>query len=684
MRKKGILAFAGVAAVFTICIAASGAVREQFFAEDKAPVLAETQTMVLADKRLIEPETSYAKAFLKECEGQQWFIDYLEDTLLANQKTLASVTSDEDFNIIKSLGFSDKKIEGKIPVAIGRLKELRYLFLSGNRLNGSIPEELFSLEKLENIDLSGNGYEGGIPEAFGEMPGLKKLMLSDNGFTGGIPSKILDNKSIEIFDISCNKLSGKIPSEINNMTALTYLGLSDNNWDKGEFPDISGLSNLVTLSAWGCNITGNIPDSVYTLQSLQILDIADNEISGGIKDDIGDLVNLEYLSVGRNNLLSELPDSMNSLGKLKIVDIAENRLYGLVPSSFKDADEVYLEKNYLTGEVLSQLTDDSSNFCDSSAEPQYRLTASQKVQIFQDREVNIYKLLGNTPLKSGLSKKELLPAVCYEASLINDVSGKVQLSFDEKGIYLKSNDDILIGENIEIEICIKGNTGSRYSKVTVLLTTEAVGSSNNGGGTELPEDSMENHKPYISGYPDGTFAPGKGLKREEAVLMVISALEIDYTASGKSSYKDVSVNRWSSGSIEKATELGYINGYDGEFKPGRKITRAELAAILVKIFDTNEEDIQGISFSDVSENSWYCTAVKKAASMGIITGYNDGTFKPKEAVTRAEAVTMINRATGRDPDTANELLTVKNPFSDVKNSYWAYMDIMEAAVEHQH
>jgi hypothetical protein len=90
-------------------------------------------------------------------------------------------------------------------------------------------------------------------------------------------------------------------------------------------------------------------------------------------------------------------------------------------------------------------------------------------------------------------------------------------------------------------------------------------------------------------------------------------------------------------------------------------------------------------FSDVNGTEWYADSVAKASALGLITGYTDGTFRPNATVTRAEAVTMINRMLGRNPDTAPALHEMADPYSDItEENCWAYWQIMEASLTHEH
>lgn len=639
------------------------------------------------------PSTSYAKSFIAACDGQQWFIDEVERLLNAEQKTLDTVTSRADFANIVSIGLRDRGVSGKIPAAIGELTELRYLFLSGNDLGGDIPSELFSLSKLENIDLAGNGYSKSIPSGFGTMPALGELNLKENSFSGSIPADILANQALTFLDVSGNKLSGAVPAELNQMTGLSYLAISNNPWQAGPIPDLSALTALKGLSAWKCNFTGEIPSSLFFLTALQVLDLAENALSGEISADFEDLSNLQLLSIGSNQLSGTVPAELGMLTKLTVLDISNNRLRGKLPASVAVIPTVFAQNNYMTGAVLKGLPNNEHNFCDGAAAAQFRLTASSPVTVSTSRQTNLYSLLKNKLVAGNSStNKPLLPADCYLAYVSNDPDGKITLTYDANGIYVQAGEDIAASENITITIYIKDNEGSDYSKTSIVLTTET---GNNGGGGVTPEPPepiepqtpLTIHEPYINGYPDGTFGPGRSITREEVTAMLTRVLGYELTPPTAPPFSDVPIARWSSANIAAAKSHGIVEGYaNGSFGPADPMTRAELATVLVRIVrkDGRSYSSSQITFSDVPQEAWFYEYVTDAARYGLVTGYPDGTFKPNATVTRAEAVTMINRMLGRIPETAPSLPAASCPFSDVQVSNWAYLHIMEAAVRHEH
>ena len=633
----------------------------------------------------VVPITAYAKKFIFACEGQEWFINAVEGVLRQNQKTLSTISSAEDLNAIKSLGLKGKKIEGYIPEAIGELKELRYLFLSDNKLSGSIPDSLYKLPKLQNVDISNNEYSGSIPQRFGMMKSLKYLNLRGNQYTGTIPDSILDNISITYLDVSSNQLSGKLPENLSHMTALEYLAVSENSWSMGNLPDLSPLKNLKVLSAWNCQLTGELPESLYALSALQILDLEGNLLTGGLSEEIANLSDLQQLSLAKNQLRGTIPDAIGKLENISVLDLSCNFLRGTFPYGTWENKKVYVEENYLTGNGLTAAIENAENFGDELENVQYQLTsANPVVQISEANPTNIYEMLLNKcPTQSDKEKPLLQPneyTVTYDAE-------KISCIVNEKGIFIKAHTDISEDDGCFITIQIKGNTGSVASTVKILLTTTPVRKPTDtpsGGNTATV---TEHHTAYVSGYPDGKFRPDSYVTREEVAKMVIAALGIDPISPTSASFFDVSLNRWSSKWIEIAAQRGYLKGYgDGSFGPEKFITRAEMASLLMRIILDSKFllNAEVKDFVDVPDGKWYTNSVRLAALYGIISGYQDGTFRPEQCLTRTEAVTMINRMLSRDYKTAKELQGVACPFSDVSIAFWGYGNIMEAAIEHDH
>lgn len=115
------------------------------------------------------------------------------------------------------------------------------------------------------------------------------------------------------------------------------------------------------------------------------------------------------------------------------------------------------------------------------------------------------------------------------------------------------------------------------------------------------------------------------------------------------------------------------------------MSRAEFATYLVRVWGGRAYDeANAPQFSDVTQGAWYAPYVQKAAAIGLIKGLPDGSFRPNAPISRAEAVTILNRLLRRTPETALGLATAPSPFPDVTVAHWAYLDILEAGVAHQH
>jgi hypothetical protein len=194
------------------------------------------------------------------------------------------------------------------------------------------------------------------------------------------------------------------------------------------------------------------------------------------------------------------------------------------------------------------------------------------------------------------------------------------------------------------------------------------------------------HQNFIIGYPDGTFKPDKNVTRAEVATMICRALGFEAnTYNHLSKFKDLKPNEWYFGFVKKVTEEKLMNGRSKDmFSPEEFATRAEIAAILVKIRGLEPEIPQEELFTDIKKGDWFEGYVYTAVKAGLIQGYKDHTFKPDKTVTRAEFVTLMDRALYREdiPQANNINNLPSSPFKDITPSYWAYGYIIEASVPH--
>ena len=192
------------------------------------------------------------------------------------------------------------------------------------------------------------------------------------------------------------------------------------------------------------------------------------------------------------------------------------------------------------------------------------------------------------------------------------------------------------------------------------------------------------HFAYVIGYPDGTVHPNGQITRAEVATIFFRLLRDEvrdgaFTASN--SYSDVAYGKWYNNPISTMSALGIITGYpDGTFKPNKPITRAEFAAIAARFDETQSG--KSATFSDVIGH-WAAKEIGIAYYNDWIKGYPDGTFKPDQNITRAEAMTLINRVLERKPESPADLLTNMNKWTDnLDTSKWYYLDVQEATNSH--
>ena len=128
----------------------------------------------------------------------------------------------------------------------------------------------------------------------------------------------------------------------------------------------------------------------------------------------------------------------------------------------------------------------------------------------------------------------------------------------------------------------------------------------------------------------------------------------------------------------------FMNGHgNGVFGPDDNMTRGQAAQIFYNLLLNKDVEIT-VNFTDVSQDAWYAKAVNTLASLGIISGMGDGTFKPNEKITRAQTATIVNRMLARVCDRAFVNGEGVQRFNDVPSTHWAYYQIMEAANSHSH
>ena len=202
--------------------------------------------------------------------------------------------------------------------------------------------------------------------------------------------------------------------------------------------------------------------------------------------------------------------------------------------------------------------------------------------------------------------------------------------------------------------------------------------------TGIPELlNGDDHFAYVIGYADGTVRLLDNISRAEVATIIFRLLDPDVRdeyLTTNNTFEDVNEGMWCNTAISTLARLGIVYGRSTQvFDPDASITRAEFAAICAR-FDNSGIEADS-SFTDISGH-WAEDEIELAATLGWIRGYTDGTFRPNNLITRAEAMTMINRMLQRLPEDEDDLLDDMNVWPDNQPDEWYYLAVQEATNSH--
>ena len=237
-----------------------------------------------------------------------------------------------------------------------------------------------------------------------------------------------------------------------------------------------------------------------------------------------------------------------------------------------------------------------------------------------------------------------------------------------------------------------------FPKPSVSYTVKKSSSGGGGGGghhrkptVTIPDDvptglNGDDHYAYIVGYPNGNVEPNGNITRAEVATIFFRLLteEVRTANSTQSnSLSDVTRGQWFNHAVSTLSSMGIVKGHnDGTFAPNAPITRAEFAAIAARFDDKNTDTSS--KFTDIASH-WAKNEIGIAANKGWINGYPDDTFRPNQYITRAEAMTLVNRVLNRLPENSSDLLDSMIKWPDNSDaSAWYYLAVQEATNSHDY
>ena len=288
----------------------------------------------------------------------------------------------------------------------------------------------------------------------------------------------------------------------------------------------------------------------------------------------------------------------------------------------------------------------------------------------------------------------------------NDVLDHIGMTVSKDGVVIASNKTAKLFSQLDAADGLKSNVfiaevGPKTDPVDLEVTIDVAPAMGNAfqeaaahitfvfsvEDNELPPPPLEldKHDAYICGYPDGTVKPERQITRAEVATIFFRLLTDDARQrnwSSENNFSDVSADKWYNNAVSTLCHMGVLGGYsDGTFRPNAPITRAEFAKIDVSFAQANGSAVYSY-FTDVKTTDWFAPYVTAAKDSSLIEGYSDGSFKPENRITRAEACAIVNRTLGRKPSKAHMKISDRIDWPDVQTTDWFYEAIMEATNSH--
>ena len=342
-----------------------------------------------------------------------------------------------------------------------------------------------------------------------------------------------------------------------------------------------------------------------------------------------------------------------------------------------------------------------------TAEPVAIAISYTAEEMDEPTETRIYD--GTVTLKTGATKAfdfsardkmadVLTPKTHYTVKVSEDKGSLSKVTYDTTKYILTfdTNQNAVVG-NISIRKDENKTTDKTITFHNIYTYKRHHSSDNgNGGGKKEEKPTVEikdddalglnntDHFAYIVGYGNGEVRPQNSITRAEVAAIFFRLLEDDvrdanYTRQNK--FTDVSNDAWYCSAVSTLSAMGIISGYpDATFRPNASITRAEFAAIATR-FDVNGDKTPA-SFNDIADH-WAKDEIAVAANNGWVNGYEDGSFRPQNKITRAETMSLVNRVLNRKPETAEDLLENMAKWTDnADTNAWYYLAVQEATNSH--
>ena len=310
-----------------------------------------------------------------------------------------------------------------------------------------------------------------------------------------------------------------------------------------------------------------------------------------------------------------------------------------------------------------------------------------KVQYAPDTETFVWTINENVsnfaPVQLTYTVKLTNPETAPGTYGVEDLNGEKTLSEEEAEKALFTNAYAVLNAKNSAGAPVKAQ---EFPKPSVSYTVKSfIDASGSPAIIAAACLNTKDHYSYLIGYSDGTVRPNGRITRAEVATIFFRLLTDDARQrnwSSENNFSDVSADKWYNNAVSTLCHMGVLGGYsDGTFRPNAPITRAEFAKIAVSFAQANGSAVYSY-FTDVKTTDWFAPYVTAAKDSSLIEGYSDGSFKPENRITRAEACTIVNRVLGRKPSKNHMKISGRIDWPDCTTADWFYEAIMEATNSH--
>ena len=505
---------------------------------------------------------------------------------------------------------------------------------------------------------------------------FKGNLVDKEGLIGKIDSNLYYIVSdVKEGTLTIEKIKDEVTVKITgNTKTVTYNGKEHNvtgyATDVGDKPITVALKDGKVAEAKGTDV------GTYYMQ----LTAADFVVTSDIYANIKVIVEDGWLKINRRPMPPVNPPITDKI-TVEITGNSDSVVYDGIEHSVKDytvkiSDSRYTEKDFtFSGKALASGVNAGTYEMGLKADQFKNTNARFKNVEFIIKADGVLTITQRPLTITAGSAEGIAPVTCDKYTVEGLATGDKVDSVKITGIQSEPGESPNVASDAVIKNA-KGEDVTANYKITYV----------NGVLKAIEVLNKEIHFNYVIGYTDGTIRPSNNISRAEVATIFFRLLtdeartQYDKTTS---SFSDIKDGAWCCRAIATLTNMGIIKGYtDGSFQPNKSITRAELATIIARFAKL---DVNTKTFSDITGH-WAQKNIELAAGNGWINGYEDGTFRPNNNITRAETFAMINRVLDRQTESVSDLLPTSemNMWSDNLNeNAWYYKDVQEATNYHK-